>query len=79
MAAKTEYADVPLDCLFIPPVEWSLLESYLNPEKLAEYAQTGYPRIDIEELPYGYMPLEINGKGWKVIAGERPIKNQYEI
>jgi hypothetical protein len=72
----TEYIEAP-DCLFLPPVEWSLLEYYQSPDDNEKYGRLGYPHITLEnDETYHYIPIEINSKVWKVIPGNRPVVSE---
>ena len=70
--AETKLFIEGLDCIFLPAVDWSIIEQTLSDEDRAKYAQNGYPKMELDGLQYYYIPVSINGKGFKCVQGLRP-------
>lgn len=79
MPTTTTYKDVPEDCIFLDKTEWSMLEYYMPPELRATYSEKGYPRVELPDGPYEYIPIEIAGKFLRAIAGVRPVASKEEV
>lgn len=65
------------DCLFVAPIEFSVIESELKPDFRAELMEKGYPRVTLKNGEvHSYIPIEINGKAHRLISGSRPIVDE---
>lgn len=71
MADTRTFIEAP-NCLFLPAIEWAVVEQTLSPELRAEYGQKGYPTLEFEEGQFHYIPITINGVDYKCVQGARP-------
>lgn len=72
---RIAYEEIPNYCIFLSPVEWSFIEQDLDPELRAEYAQKGYPTIELNRRGmYTYLPVKVGDTNYIFIRGTRPIK-----
>lgn len=69
----TEYIAAP-GCIFVPAVEFSIIESAADPKVRAEWGDKGMPRTTLEDgYSYTYIPVIINGVAYRLISGDRPV------